>query len=178
MFERCSIGRIVAPKLIGLALLFTGGTSDIALAGCSDFAQAEVNWRRCLMDGQDLHKADLKGADFRSTSLKRSNLDGADMSDVDGRGMKLVYSTLRGTNLENADLGSADLTSADLTGANLKGAMLRRTKLFKANLRDADLTDAKLVDTDFLHADLSGALWIDGETRCAEGSLGRCQPTP
>ena len=45
-------------------------------------------------------------------------------------------------------------------------------------MRGADLTNAVLEGADLLRTDFSGARWIDGRTICAEGSIGRCHPTP
>ena len=72
-------------------------------------------------------------------------------------------------------VGEADFTRADLTGASFREADLLRTRFFRAKLREADFTGARMRGTDFLNADLSGALWIDGQRRCAEGSIGQCQ---
>ena len=48
-------------------------------------------------------------------------------------------------------------------------------RLYDANLAGANLTGALLDQTDLLNAELSGAIWTDGETLCRPGSVGRCQ---
>ena len=53
-----------------------------------------------------------------------------------------------------------------------EGANLSRARLFRANLRGVNFTNARMRGADLLEADLSGALWIDGKRRCAEGSRG------
>jgi uncharacterized protein YjbI with pentapeptide repeats len=145
-----------------------------ALADCSDVPQPEVYWRRCLQDGQDLSNVDLTGATLRDASFKRSDLSGASLVEVDARRAKFVSTVMRNAVLDGANLVRADLTSADLTGASLKNADLTSTKLYGANLSGADLTGARIKDTDLLKAVLDEAIWIDGTTICAKGSLGQC----
>ncbi|MGH6919954.1 MAG: pentapeptide repeat-containing protein [Geminicoccaceae bacterium] len=147
-----------------------------ALADCSDVPQPDVYWRRCLQDGQDLSNVDLTRAILRDASFKRSDLSGATLVGVDARRAKFISSTLRNAVLDRANLVRADLTSADLTGASLKDADLTWTKLYGANLSGADLTGARIKDTDLLKAVLDDAIWIDGVTICAEGSVGQCHP--
>jgi uncharacterized protein YjbI with pentapeptide repeats len=147
-----------------------------ALADCSDVPRPEVYWRRCLQDGQDLANVDLTGATLRDASFKRSDLSGAILADADARRAKFVSTTMRKTVLDRANLVRADLTSADLTGASLKNADLTSTKLYGANLSGADLTGARINDTDLLKAVLDEAIWIDGTTICAKGSIGQCHP--
>ena len=145
-----------------------------ARAGCADFAQPGVEWRRCLMDGADLTDVDLTGAVLRDSSFKRADLSGSVLREVDARRAKFVSARLVGVVLDGANLARADLTSADLTGASLRDADLRAAKLYQTILRDVDLTGARLDGADLLRADLSGARWIDGKSVCAEGSIGRC----
>ena len=160
------------------ALAFALVTTAVlpAWADCSDVAQPGVHWRRCLQDGQDLRGVDLTAANLRDASFKRADLSAATLVDVDGRRAKFVSTTMQGVILNGARLVRADLTKADLSGASLRGADLTRARLFRANLRGADLTGAQLASTDLLRADLSGAIWIDGVTICAEGSIGQCNP--
>lgn len=160
------------------ALLFCLVTTAAlpASAGCSDFAQPGVYWRRCLQDAQDLRGVDLTGANVRDASFNRADLSGATLVEVDARRAKFVSATMRQVVLDGARLVRADLTKADLTEASLKGVDFTSARLFRANLRGADLTGARLDAADMLKADLSGAIWIDGITICAEGSLSQCQP--
>lgn len=162
------------PALAVVAVLLLG--SDEAPAACTDVPAPNVQWRRCILDGAVLTGADLSGADLRDTSFKRADLSGANLTGAEATRAKLVSTKLVGAVLDRVNLTFADLTNADLAKASLKGASLRGAKLFAARLRDADLSEAIAEGTDFLHADLSGATWIDGHTICAEGSLGRCNP--
>jgi uncharacterized protein YjbI with pentapeptide repeats len=148
-----------------------------AWADCSDVPGPEVYWRRCVFDRQDLDGLDLSGATIRDSSFKRADLTEADLRDVDARRAKFVSAIMRDVILDDANLVKADLTSADLSGASLKGTDLTQARLFGADLSGADLTDARLSGTDLLQTTFDGATWIDGTTICAEGSVGRCQPT-
>jgi uncharacterized protein YjbI with pentapeptide repeats len=165
-------------RLAGASILacVTVALAGPVLADCSDVPQPEVYWRRCLQDGQDLANVDLTGATLRDASFKRSDLSGAIMLGADARSAKFISTNLRDAVLDRANLVRADFTNAHLTGASLKQADLTLTKLFRANLTGADLTGARLDETDLLNAVLDGAIWIDGTTICAEGSIGRCHP--
>ncbi len=46
------------------------------------------------------------------------------------------------------------------------------------NYSGVDLSGAKIGKANMTGADLSGATWIDGETICAEGSIGQCNRAP
>jgi uncharacterized protein YjbI with pentapeptide repeats len=166
----------LCPKVLCTCVLI--GCAGPALADCSDVAQPEVYWRRCVQDGQNLQEANLAGAVLRDGSFKRADLSGADLSGADARRAKFVSTVLHGTILDGAKLVRADLTNADLRDASLKQADLTGAKLFRANLRGADLSGARLDDADLLKAELGGALWVDGKTVCSESSIGQCQPSP
>ncbi len=168
-----SSSRIRFAAFAGLvvALLATAGE---VRAECADFAQAGVEWRRCMMDGADLTNVDLTGAVLRDSSFKRADLSGSVLRDVDARRAKFVSARMVDIVLDGARLIRADLTSADLTGASLRDADLRDAKLYQTILRNADLTGARLDGADLLRADLSGARWVDGKSICAQGSIGRC----
>ena len=74
-----------------------------------------------------------------------------------------------------ANMITTDFTRARARGADFSGADLRRTRFYRADLREANFTGANLGGTDLYNADLTGAIWVDGETRCAEGSVGQCR---
>jgi uncharacterized protein YjbI with pentapeptide repeats len=160
----------VAPAILIAALLLSGAAS----AACTDSAQPKVDWRRCALDAAELRDAELAGAVLRDSSFDRTDLAGADLSEAQGYRAKFVSADLRGAKLDRAVLAEADFTRADLTGASLVASDLRRARFFRASLRGADLSRAQVLGADFLNCDLSNALWIDGQRRCAEGSIGQC----
>jgi len=75
--------------------------------------------------------ADLEGVD-----LHRANLGGANLKDAN-----LYCADLTGANLRDAHLSGAILHRANLSGANLIGAYLRGANLHGANLTGAILPD-------------------------------------
>jgi hypothetical protein len=92
--------------------------------------------REKQLDMIDLHKANMKRADFYRTSLRRANLCEAD--------------------LHMANLYRVDFSEADLGKAKLRGADLVRACLIKTSLYEADLRWIKLGETDLSGADLTG----------------------
>jgi uncharacterized protein YjbI with pentapeptide repeats len=158
---------------LALALVWLGQASD-ALASCTDPPAPEVNWQRCIFDGQDLRDVDLTSARLRDATFFRADLSRSDLTGVSAFRAKLVNAVMREAKLDEAKLSETDFTKADLTGASMAGADLRRARFFDAILRNADLTGARLTGADLTRADLTGATWVDGKRVCAEGSLGRC----
>lgn len=143
-------------------------------ADCTQPAAPKVDWQRCYMDGRDLARHDLSGARLRETSFQRANLAGTLMSKADGYRARFISADMRAARLDEGLFSDADFTKADLSGASLARADIRRARFFHAILRGADLTGAKTQGAELITADLSGARWTDGQTICAEGSLGQC----
>lgn len=110
--------------------------------GRRDFAQQELN-------GLNLQKAKLSGANFYQSQMIRVNLQGADLTSADLGRSNLSQAVLKNTNFNQAYMGytnleRADLRGADLTGAHLKYANLRGANLCGANLLDALVTEEQL----------------------------------
>jgi len=162
-------------RIVGFVCLLVCASEPV-LAECFDVPAPGVYWRRCLQDGQDLRDVDLSGATLRDSSFKRADLSGANLTGADARRVKFVSTVLHETTFDNANLVRADLTKAELQGASLRHADLTSARLFRANLSGADLTGAELDGADLLHADLSEAVWVDGVTICAKGSVSQCNP--
>jgi len=155
----------------GLALIWAGA----AHAECADPGRPGVDWRRCILDQQDLVGVDLTGANLRDSSFARADMTKARLANINGFGAKFLSTKLAGAVFDNARLEAADFTKADLTGASFQHADLRRAVLFRASLRNANLTGSQLRDTEFSDADFTGATWMDGKTICGEGSIGKCR---
>lgn len=80
------------------------------------------------------------------------NLEGADLTKA-----SLIGANLEGTRLKGADLSRANLRRANLKNADLSGALLINTNLPGADLRDSDLHGANLTGANLIRADLRGA---------------------
>jgi hypothetical protein len=167
--------RLMRVRIVGFVCLLVCASEPV-LAECFDVPAPGVYWRRCLHDGQDLRDVDLSGATLRDSSFKRTDLSGANLTGADARRAKFVSAVLHETTFDGANLVRADLTKAELQGASLRNADLTSARMFRADLSGADLTGARLDGTDLLRADLSEAVWVDGVTICAEGSIGQCNP--
>jgi uncharacterized protein YjbI with pentapeptide repeats len=170
MFRRFGAAPLAAAFVIVLA-------AGEALAECTAFPAPGVEWRRCLHDGDNLSETDLTGADLRDSSFRRTVFDDAILAGIRARRARFTSASMVRVDLTGADLTLAEFTSADLTEASFVGATLRRTRFVNATLRGADFTDAETLEADFARADLSGAIWTDGRTLCAEGSIGSCRPS-
>ncbi len=113
------------------------------------------------LDGVDWQCAKLNGALLSSCQLAEANLGGAELI-----GAYFGYSNLRKASFAKADLRESNLREADLAGAvfdgaNLSGANLARADLQGSSFVAADLTGANLWGADLSGADLSCAILTD-----------------
>lgn len=110
----------------------------------------------------DLSGLNLSGVDFEGAFLEGANLSETNLSKANLRHALLAHSNLTNANLGSADLSHANVGGANLTAANLKNAVLHKTIFAKADLSLAKLSGANLDGTDvsearFFKTDLSGA---------------------
>ena len=109
----------------------------------SHFYTSYENKKIIEIDFNDLHDADLSGADLHDANLCNADLSGADLRHADLRNANLSYAylnnaDLRSANLSYANLNNADLRSADLRSANLSGANLNNANLYNTNLDEKE----------------------------------------
>ena len=98
-------------------------------------------WNRWRTDN-GLVTLDLNGAD-----LRRANLAGANLVRVELRGTGLVGANLIEADLSGADLVEADFTEADLSGADLSVAFGRAASCAsRAGRRSAGMPGGRRVD--------------------------------
>ena len=146
-----------------------------AIAACGDRAADGVDWQRCYFDGLDAPGQHVPNGNLRDASFMRANLQDSHFQAIDGMRAKFFSARLERSRFDDAHLSQADFSKANATEASFVRTDLRRAKFFRAILTNADFSDAKITGTDFTGAILDGAIWIDGTTRCAPGSVGRCR---
>jgi hypothetical protein len=105
------------------------------------------------IEGADLRRRNLGGANLLQRDLSHAHLDGANLA-----GAGLIDSNLNGARLREANLSQADLFEARLVGADLTSANMEGTKLEGADLTGATLTRARLRGAVYDHA----TLWPKG----------------
>lgn len=110
-----------------------------------------------MLEGLDLRRLKLRGANLAGFRLCNVNLEGADLAKAD---LKNVY--LYGANLNEANLSGANLTGScnpycHIKGADFSGVDLRFSGWEKGNYGNEDATE-----TNFTGANLSGLHYDNG----------------
>lgn len=86
------------------------------------------------VDGKKIWEAELEGIDLRKRNLTGAQLSHSNLTNANLAGAKLVRAELFKANLSGANLSGANLRGANLKGANLKGADLSHASLYEAVL--------------------------------------------
>ncbi len=146
----------------GLVLVGAGSASAGDVAGSCDLTADPVSCPRAVLDGQDLRRYDLTGANLRNALMNAVVNDRGMMASADLYAVNFVKAQMRrvdlsGANLRNVNLSIADLTGANLTRANLTGAEMPGVDLSGANLSGANLTRAFVGDGNLSRVNLTGA---------------------
>ena len=101
-----------------------------------------VSGERLNLRFENLHRADLRGANLYGAALYRADLRGANLYGADLHEADLRFADLHEADLRFADLHGADLREADLREADLYGADLHGADLYGADMREANLDKA------------------------------------
>jgi len=162
-----AMGGSIAAGLSGLALavaiLLVSGTHNPAQAGdCGNVAAPGLNWSECsktniMLQGSDLHGANLVGAHFDSTDLSNANLTLANLEKA-----TLVRTWLKNARAEAANFSRIEAYRSDFSnvlanGARFASAELQRAEFSGAQLTNADFQKAELGRADFDKAVLTGS---------------------
>jgi hypothetical protein len=119
----------------------------------SDNREIPIDLSCALLDGADLHQANLAECDLTHAFLYDANLRGTQLRAAKLIGTNLCRAHLCGADLRAADLhranlDRADLSGADLSGANLERAMLVGTKVSKATFANCRVCGVSAWDLD------------------------------
>jgi uncharacterized protein YjbI with pentapeptide repeats len=124
-----------------------------------------------------VHGTVLPRADFRGALLDGANLHAADLRETCFEGASLVSACLVRSDFARANLQRARATGALLMRANLTGASLARANLMDALLSKAVLVACDLSDSNLFRADISRTR-IDGATRVGGANLKHARVEP
>lgn len=94
------------------------------------------------------------------------------------RGQNLSGVNFEGSNFQGAILEVGNFSDTNLMGSSLFSADLRGANFIGADLRAADLNFSEIdVCTNFLDADMTSAVWVDGCT-CSDSTCSNCAEIP
>lgn len=140
-----------------------------------DFSDSDFD--RVNLRGVDLRNATCNDCSFYLVSFDDAQLDGASFRGVYFKRVSFKGATLTGTNLQESifaattDLELMDLSGCRLAGAKLQGVYLTDSTAQNSSFKLADLSQAGLAgivweNCDLRGADLRGAAFHMGSTRC------------
>ncbi|MHC5038613.1 MAG: serine/threonine-protein kinase [Planctomycetota bacterium] len=104
----------------------------------------KTNLAECNLEGINLRKAILVGADLKGASMMHANLSEATVCRADFSRANLRHADLRGADLRFSSFQDANLHYTQLQGADLQDANFQRAKLWKTNLSGAKLKGANM----------------------------------
>ncbi|WP_421899600.1 DUF2169 domain-containing protein [Maridesulfovibrio sp.] len=109
------------------------------------------------LSGLDLSGADLSKCQLKGTNFKESTLDNVKFVQAIGMGADFSKASLRRADLSRGLFNKALFVESDLSEAKGAQAIFKGAQFPQAVLRDADFDMAVLEKTDFTKADLKGA---------------------
>lgn len=197
-FERASLTHSIMDDVVARRADFSGANLQHLLARrcCmvsanlrsvdarnADFTGSDMSsadWSEANLTNAILDKCQLKLAVFEGTQLAMTRLQGANLMRVDLRAVQLQatdFSRARlwSVNLEDVDLGSSCFADARLVEALLTGSKASGASFKKADLSYTGLAEIEWEDCDLRGADLRGAAFQMGSTRC--GVVGSPYPS-
>ena len=150
-----------------------------ALAGCSDYPAAGVDWSGCrkrnimMSDGDfsganfkniDMVASDLRKGNFEKVNFERAvmtrvdgsqaNMNNANLAKAESSRAKFIQTRFNSANFEKSVFFRGDFTAADMSKANLHKSEFSRTNFQSAILTDATVTFANIARANFREAKL------------------------
>lgn len=157
----------------GLLLLPLLGLLWIGVAAAPVSAAGSTTYRDCsniaLAPGADLHRCDLSDETIIGLDLHGIDFSWSDLSRVNGGcdpdepPTNLAGARIARAILVDALLCDAILSDADLHGSDMSGVSLEDASLNRANLSWATLSGAHAGFAPFVDANLSNAVWRNGD---------------
>ena len=158
-------GLLAAVVVMAIGQRIFSHPDRVALADrCVADATQSAVWDWCPYDGLHAEYLEITGLRARSAHLVGASLVGEKLPNAD-----MSYAELAGANLSLAAFQDARLVGVRLTNARLDFA-----DFSGSDLRFADLSGSSIDNAKFAHANLSGAIWVDGHT-CPPHSIGECR---
>jgi uncharacterized protein YjbI with pentapeptide repeats len=152
--------------------------SPSSAANCRAAPAPEVDWSGCdksrvMLDGSDLHGANLFDANLTSTDLRGANLTGAKLEKATLIRASLAGATadkasfvhieayrtaFAGISAEGASFAAAEMQRSDLTKAKLTGADFEKAELGRVNFAGATLGNTNFSLSNLSRAEFAGAV--------------------
>jgi uncharacterized protein YjbI with pentapeptide repeats len=163
------LSRVKAEKAVFDHSNLEGASLENALLRGASFLDA--NLTRARLAEADLSGAVLQGAEITDADFTAANLEDATLARLCLRkatftGARFAKADLTGCDLEYLQLPAADFHGADLTGANLTASWMPDANFENAWLRSAGLADVNWAGACLRGADLTGASFHAGSSRC------------
>jgi uncharacterized protein YjbI with pentapeptide repeats len=158
----CSAAGFAGLALAGAVLLAVGANDPAQAGDCNNVAAPGLDWSGCsktniMLQGNDLHGANLAETHFDSTDLSNADLTSANLEKA-----TLVRAWLKNAHADAANFARIEAYRSDFSNASAKGASfanaeLQRAEFGGAQLTNADFQKAELGRADFDKAVLTGS---------------------
>ncbi len=178
--EEFQLRKLIQLMLFGAALFVMPSiTGSSALAACSDYPAAGVDWSGCRKRNIMMNEGDFSGANFRNIDMvasdlrkgnfekvnferaimtrvdaSQANMNGANLTKAESGRAVFIQTQLHSANFEKSVFFRADFTAADMSKANLNKSEFSRSNFTSAILTDAKITFANIARANFRDAKL------------------------
>ena len=177
-FAGASLQHLLARRCCMTAANLHGVDARSADFSGSDMISAdltEANFANAILDGCHLGRAVLEGTQLTMARLQGANLLKVDLRTVQLQATDFSRARLWGVNLEDVELGNSCFADARMVEALLTGSKASGASFHGADLSYTGLAEIEWEDCDLRWADLRGAAFQMGSTRC--GLVGSPYPS-
>lgn len=147
----CSVGGLALP-------LFT---NTLALAGCSDYPAAGVDWSGCRKRNIMMSEGDFSGANFKNIDMVASDLRKGNFERVNFE--RAIMTRVDGSqaNMNNANLAKAESSRAKFIQTQFNSASFEKSVFFRGDFTAADMSKANLHKSEFSRTNFQSAILTD-----------------